>query len=262
MDFLAPVKRNNTDNIFKYTQDPNLPIYDRSQTFFNEIMGYDEIKENIYRTLLLKDKNINILLHGAASNGKTMFLNVVENKCYDTVFYDATASTSAGLIELLHEHRNSIKVLLIDEISELKRNDIDVLRGLLNSGRISKTLKSKRYDFKIGNLKVIATCNNIGKLSAPIRSRFQEYVMHEYNDTLFKSVFKFCLSRDGIVTNQILADKIADYMLYHNIRVIRKAVSLCRLVNEEIDTEQDIQRVIDNQINNSADFNNTNYNIN
>ncbi len=260
MDFLAPIKRNNTDNIFKYTQDPNIPIYDRAMKFFNPIMGYDQHKENIYRTLLLP-KNVNILLHGAASNGKTMFLNVIEDQCYDVVFYDATASTSAGLIEKLYEVRNSIKVLEIDEISELKKNDIDALRGLMNNGRVTKTLKTKRYDFRIPNLKIIATCNNISKLSPPIRSRFQEYKMNEYDNETFKKVFIFCLKRDCIIRNEILANKIADYMLYNNIRTIRKAVSLCRLINEDVDTEEDIQRVIDNQIQNSADYDNTNYNV-
>lgn len=261
MDFLAPIKKDGTENLFKHQQDASLPILERSQIFFRDIMGYDQHKENIYRALLIKNKNVNILLHGAASNGKTMFLNLVEKQCYDTVFYDATASSSAGLIQVLYEHRNSIKVLLIDEISELKKNDIDTLRGLLNNGRVSKTLKTLRYDFTIAKLKIIATCNNIGKLSNPIRTRFQEYIMNEYTDQDFKKILRFCLQRDNIITNETLADRIGDYLLYNGIRVIRKAVSICSLLNDN-DTNEDIKRVIDNQIENSADNNNTNYNLN
>ena len=85
-----------------------------------------------------------------------------------------------GLIQVLYENRSNIRLLLIDEISELKKNDIDALRGLMNNGRVSKTLKTLRYDFTIAKLKIIATCNNIGKLSNPIRTRFQEYVLNEY----------------------------------------------------------------------------------
>ena len=95
MDFLAPIKKDDTENLFKHQQDASLSILERSQIFFKNIMGYDQHKENIYRSLLLKNKNINILLHGAASNGKTMFLNEIEKQCYGVVFYDATASTSA-----------------------------------------------------------------------------------------------------------------------------------------------------------------------
>ncbi len=261
MDFLAPIKRDDTNNLFIYQQDTNLSIFERSQLFFKKIMGYDEHKENLYRALLLKNKNINILLHGAASNGKTIFLNEIERQCHDTIYYDATASSGAGLIQMLYDHRNSVKVLLIDEISELKRNDIDTLRSLLQSGRVSKTLKTLRYDFTIINLKIISTCNNISKLSVPIRTRFQEYLMPEYSDQDFKRILCFCLKRDGIIKNEELANKIGDYLLYNGIRVVRKGVSICSLINEEIDTQEDIKRVIDNQINNSADMNNTNFNI-
>ena len=261
MDFLAPIKRDDTTNLFKHYQDANLSIYDRSQVFFKNIMGYDQHKENIYRSLLLNNKNVNILLHGAASNGKTMFLSEIEKQCYDTVFYDATASSSAGLIQTLYENRNSIRVLLIDEISELKKNDIDTLRGLLNNGRISKTLKTLRYDFTIAKLKIIATCNNIGKLSNPIRTRFQEYIMNEYSDIDFKKILTFCLNRDNIISDPVMCEKIGDYFLYYGIRVIRKAVSICSLIQKD-DKPEDIKRVIDNQINNSADNNNTNYNLN
>ena len=110
-----------------------------------------------------------------------MICNIIEKNCYDVVYHDATSSTGAGLIESLYNNR-SAKVLIIDEISEMRKNDIEMLRGLLNSNRVTKTLRTLRYDFTLPHLKIIATTNNINKLSAPIKSRFQTYLLEPYND--------------------------------------------------------------------------------
>ena len=69
-----------------------------------------------------------------------MFLNEIEKQCYGVVFYDATASTSAGLIQVLYENRSNIRLLLIDEICELKKNDIDCFT-CLTMGEYQKHLK-------------------------------------------------------------------------------------------------------------------------
>lgn len=261
MRLLEPIKRQNLENLFVYQQDESLPIRERALLFFKDVLGNDDIKENIYRLLLKNDRRINALLHGPASTSKTMICNIIEKQTYDTIYYDATSSTGAGLIESLYNNR-SVKILIIDEISEMRKNDIEMLRGLLNSNRITKTLKTTRYDFTLPHLKIIATTNNISKLSIPIRSRFQEYLLTPYNDEQFKSILSFCLKRDNIITDPELADSIGSVMIHYNIRVIRKALSICNLIDQKVDTVEDIQRIIENVVNNSAADNNQNFNIN
>lgn len=102
-----------------------------------------------------------------------MFMKIIEDSMDDVFYYDASNSTSAGLFESLSENQEA-KILLIDEIGMLKRNDVDALRGLLNDGRVSKTLKKRHYDFTLKNIKVFATTNDLN-IPKPIRSRFIEY---------------------------------------------------------------------------------------
>lgn len=260
MRLLEPIRRQNLENLFIYQQDHTLSLRERALLFFKDVLGNDEIKENLYRILIKNDRRINVLLHGPASTSKTMLCNIIEKNCYDVIYHDATSSTGAGLIESLYNNR-SAKVLIIDEITEMRKTDIEMLRGLLNSNRITKTLRTLRYDFTLPHLKIIATCNNISKLSVPIRSRFQEYLLQPYNDEQFKQILTFCLKRDNIITDPELADSIGDVLLHYNIRIIRKALSICNLIDQENDTVEDIQRVIENIVYNSASDNNQNFNI-
>ena len=246
--------------LFKQPPDPNLSIKEQALKFFEDIIGNDDVKENIYRSLLRENLNQNILLVGAPSTSKTMFCKIIEDKCNNVIFYDASAgSTGAGLIEQLRRNRNT-KILIIDEITEMKKTDIEVTRGLLNDGRVSKTLKSEHIMFKLPNLKVFGTTNNPNKLSLPIKSRFQMYLIDSYDDDTFIKVLMFCLRKQNIIKNEKMAEELAYAMLKHDIRVVRTALSICALVDETRDTYNDIERIIMNYYTNDASQIDINYN--
>lgn len=250
---------NNSNQIFKYKQDLDKSVKERSVSFFSNVIGNEATKEQLYRALLREDRIINILLVGPPATSKTLLVKQIEDQCNNVIFYDAASgSTGAGLIEILRRNMNT-KILIIDEISEMRGKDLEVLRGLLNDGRVSKTLKSQLINFKMKNLKVFATTNNPTKLSLPLKSRFQMYIIPAYTDDEFKKVMKFCLLKQNIVNNEKLANELSYAMIKYDIKNIRTALSVCSLIHPE-DKHEDIKRVIENYLYNSAENININYN--
>lgn len=216
---------------------------EKAQTFFNKIYGYPEIKNNLFRALL-SEEQVNTLLVGSPAGGKSMFMKIIEDNMDDVYYYDASNSTSAGLIESLYLHQDS-KILLIDEIGMLKKNDMDGLRGLLNDGRILKTLKTKRYDFTLKNLKVFATTNDLD-ISKPVRSRFIEYHLPPYSNEEFVECVKFCL-KDKFIPET--AEIIATVLIANKLKDVRKAISISRYILKN-DTLEQIVNTIETMIKN------------
>lgn len=247
------------DSIFKYPQDLSKSIDERAELFFSDIIGQTAIKRQLYRALLRNNRLINILLIGAPANAKTLFMKCIERQCNGVIFYDAsTGSSGAGLIEILRLNPQ-VKILIIDELAELKRNDIEVLRGLANDGRVSKTLKKQFINFKIENLKIFGTTNNPTKLSKPIKSRFQIYLIPEYTDSEFMKVVKFCLKQQNIIKDDKLINELAYAMIYFNIKNIRNALACCSMIHEG-DNYETIKRTILEYIENDGSKCNTNFN--
>jgi Holliday junction DNA helicase RuvB len=246
-----------SNSIFKDVQDPNKPINDLALEFFSPVIGHDSIKRQLYRALRKEDSvQINILLGGASGTAKSLFMKIIRKKCNDVIFYDASAgSTGAGLIEVLRNNPNC-RIIIIDEIAELKTNDLKTLRGLLNDGEVSKTLKSVLINFTIKNPKIFCTTNNLKKINQdkPLRSRFQIYLIKDYNKDEFIKVLLFCLKNQNIIKNEKLALELCYAMVKFDIRNVRTALSICSLVHEDTDKHVDIKQIIKDYItNNGAD---------
>lgn len=250
----------NNNQIFRYKQDSeNKSILQRALTFFNNVIGNDAIKENLYRALLREDRIVNALLIGPPATSKSLLMKCIEDQCNNVIFYDAASgSTGAGLIEILRRNQNA-KILIIDEISEMRGKDLEVLRGLLNDGRVSKTLKSQLINFRMKNLKVFATSNNPTKLSLPLKSRFQIYLINPYSDAEFIDVMKFCLIKQNIITDKELANELAHAMIKYDIKNVRQALSVCSLISPE-DKHEDIKRIIEQYLMFNGAECNTNFN--
>ena len=212
-------------------------IEEKAQSFFSKIYGYDDIKNNLFRALV-SEEQINTLLVGSPAGGKSMFMKMIEENMDGVYYYDATNSSGAGLIESLYEHQDA-KIILIDEIGMLKKNDLDVLRGLLNDGRILKTLKKIRYDFTMKNIKVFATTNDL-ELSKPIRSRFMEYHLPPYSDLEYVSCVQFCL-KDKFLPET--SEIIAKVLIAHGMKDVRKAISVSRCILKNDTVEQIIKTI-------------------
>jgi replication-associated recombination protein RarA len=248
------------NTIFKEPQDETLPIRERALKFFSDVIGNDDIKEKIYRALLVKNRIVNIILIGPPATCKTELFKIVEKKCNGVIFFDAAAGSSdAGLIRKLENNKNA-NCLIIDEVTEMKGRGIEVLRGLLNDGRISKTLSSKFIDFKMSNIKIFMTTNNPKKLSQPIKSRCQIYYIDGYSDEEFIKVLTFCLIKQKIIKTEEMAKSISYAMQYYGIKNIRTALSIASMINVDIDTADDIKRLIESYIRDDGSNVETNFN--
>ena len=239
-DNLKKLMNKKTDSVF--TEIPKSEtIPEQSKEFFSKIYGLDSIKENIFRVLIAKEQ-VNVLLIGPPATSKTLFMMVIQERCNDVCYFDAANTSGAGLIEVLYNHQK-MKILIIDEIDKLKKNDLNSLLGLLNNGKIDKSLKNMNYNFSM-NCKIFATSNSNTKLSKPVRSRFQEYHLPEYSDDEFIEVVKFCL--DEKITS-ITAEIISKILLAHERKDVRAAISVSNLLQRD-DTMDDIARVIETWI--------------
>lgn len=236
-----------SNSIFKEKQDIDKPLNDLAIEFFKNVIGHDAIKRQLYRALRKEDTaQLNILLGGASGTAKSLFMKIIRKKCNDVIFYDASSGSSgAGLIEVLRNNPNS-RIIIIDEIAELKANDLKTLRGLLNDGEVSKTLKSDLINFTIKNPKIFCTTNNLKKINKdkPLRSRFQIYLIRDYTKEDFIKVLFFCLTKKGIIKDENLALELCYGMVKYEIRNIRTAESICNLVHEDIDKHVDIKQII------------------
>jgi DNA polymerase III delta prime subunit len=167
----------------------------------------------------------------------------IQEKCNDVRYFDASNVTSAGFLEVLYEHQKA-KVLIIDEVDKLKRNDLNSLLGLLNNARVIKTTKEKRYDFSM-NCKVFETSNSNVNLTKPLRSHYLEYHLPEYSDDDYINVVKFCAGEritDGT------AEILTNILLAHDGKDVRAAISISNLLQRG-DTQEDISVVVETWLN-------------
>lgn len=240
--------RLNRSSLLKEKYVSNSP-QEQASLFFSEICGMDGMKENLFRALT-SELQVNILLLGPPATSKTLFMSTILKKCNNVFYFDAANTTSAGLIEDLY-HDRSAKLVIIDEIDKLKRNDLNSLLGLLNDGRIVKVLKNTQYDFTLENVKVFATSNSLSSLSKPLRSRFQEYHLREYSDTEFLEVVCFCLQ------NKLPAEineMIGMILLEFGVKDVRTVIGLANLIKNN-DSREDVVRVVENWINHKMEGN-------
>jgi replication-associated recombination protein RarA len=229
-----------TLGIIKQDLSERFSTLDKSLALFHRIYGNNNLKENIYRSLISSNQ-VNILLIGPPATCKTLFMQIIQESCNDVIYFDATNTSGAGLIEVLYRNQNA-KVLIIDEIDKLKKNDLSCLLGLLNNGSVDKALKTIHYKFTM-HVKIFATSNSSTKLSKPVRSRFQEYILPEYSDDEYVNVVKFCLDKLPAETSEI----IAKVLLSHEKKDVRTALSIASLIQQN-DSMDDIARVIENYI--------------
>lgn len=244
-----------SNSIFKEKQDLTISINERAYKFFPEVIGHNAIKRQLYRALLKGDNaQINVLLGGASGTAKTLFCKIIRKKCNGVIFYDASSgSTGAGLIELLRNNPNC-RIIIIDEIAELRANDLKTLRGLLNDGEVSKTLKNIITNFTIKNPKIICTTNNLKKINSdvPLKKRFQIYLIKKYTNEEFIQILQFVLKSKGIIKNEKLALGLCHGMVKYGIDSMRTAESICQLIDEEHDKDTDINQIFKDYLSNDG----------
>lgn len=230
---------NKNNGVLKEAIDKKLSEPDQANIFFSKVYGLPREKENLYRAVT-GDKQVNILLVGPPATGKTILVEQIQEQCNDTIYFDASNTSGAGLIDALYTTQKA-KILIIDEIDKLRKNDQNCLLGLLNNGKVEKALKENKISFQM-NVKIFATSNSLTKLGKAILSRFQEYHFKEYSDEEFVKVVQFCLKGEFL---EQTSEIIAKVLIVNERKNVRSAISISRLLKKN-DTLEDITRVIEN----------------
>jgi len=65
------------------------------------------------------------------------------------------------------------------------------LLGFLQDGRVKRDQKNCQMDFKLEGVKVIATANELNRMSKPFQSRFMRFFLSKYTEQQFLDVSEY-----------------------------------------------------------------------
>jgi Holliday junction resolvasome RuvABC ATP-dependent DNA helicase subunit len=204
------------------------------EKFFNNIVGYPDIKKLLLKSVVSKEP-VNILLTGPPSSSKTVFLLEMLEGLDDTYFIDAVAVSGPGMMEYLFS--NNTKYLLIDEIDKMKKMDQAALLNVMETGILSETKLKGKTRQKSMKLWIFATSNYVGRLSRPLRSRFMELHLEEYSyEEFIEIVFRLLKKKYNL--NEDLCHKIG-YAVWNQMKSkdVRDAIKIAKLAKSSADVD-------------------------
>ena len=147
----------------------------QSEDFFNEIVGYVDIKKLLIRCI--QSDSMHVILDGPPASAKSLFLYEMQKNLEEAYFVDCTNASGPGLVDYLF--KNDVSYLLLDEVEKMSNSDQNVLLNLLETGILTST-KVKKTGSKRIDISVYATTNDIDAISKPFRSRFMEFSLPPY----------------------------------------------------------------------------------
>ena len=108
----------------------------------------------------------------------------------------------------------------------------------LESGRVKVDQQRKSYDFKIKDAKVFGTCNEVGRLSKPLQSRFRVLQLAPYTEEQFLRVAEKVLQKLQEETVHTIAAQI-----WSTSKDVRDVISLGKLIRRN-DGQAEIQAIL------------------
>ena len=208
--------------------------------FFPHIVGYSDIKRLFLKSIIARDP-VHLLLTGPPASSKTIFLLEILEGLNHSYFVDAVGTSGAGMVDYLFS--NDVDYLLIDEIDKMKKNDQAALLNVMETGILSETKLRGKTRQKRMKLCVFATSNQVERLSLPIRSRFMELHLEEYNYEEFVEISQRLLKNRYRLDTEI-AERIA-YLVWDRIKSkdIRDVLKIAKLINSlsDVDWLVDVQ---------------------
>jgi Holliday junction DNA helicase RuvB len=226
----------NVGQIFSKSRPRLKPTYNSyKQIPFDDILGYDDLKELLTKCLTIRD-SCNVLLSGPPASSKTVFLLSVQKEVANACFIDAANASGPGLVDYLFEHPDT-HIICIDELDKLKKSDQKALLNLLETGILSSTKVRKTRSIRMEGVKVFATSNDVDRLIGPLRSRFLEFELPEYTwETFLEITQKLLHKRYGL--DEITSTKIAEVVWSQlKTRDIRDALAIAKLTKSVEDIE-------------------------
>ena len=254
------MKKNDTD---KQPLEHSLDSFLRPK-LWSEYIGQEQVKKKLNILIrAAKDRNQmpeHVLLYGPAGLGKTTLAHIIGS------ILDVPIQTTSGpmveragdIISLASTLENG-GVLFIDEIHRLSKNIEEVLYPIMESGNISilvgKGPTAQSVRINLPPTIIIAATTQVGKISAPLRTRFSGGVMRlaPYSEENIADIVKQSAEKLNIAVTDDAAEEIArrargtprtanyllkrirDYAQIHGKKITRDVVC-AGLENQDIDT--------------------------
>lgn len=204
---------------------------------FNDIVGYDDVKELLLNALKNK-KRMAFLFVGPPASAKTMFLSDLLKLPY-SLFIVAYTTTQAGLRDIFISQKPLF--LAIDEIDKAKNDTLHILISVIDTGLVQKNIANQNIETYVDTL-ILASSNNYDKISPVLKSRFQMFSFKEYTREDLEKIGYNMLDKEEIPDNMktyiieqslnagIIQDprdflKIANVLHIYNTENIDKAIS-------------------------------------
>jgi Holliday junction DNA helicase RuvB len=209
--------------------------YSQRQSLFDEVIGFEDLKELLTKCLTVKD-SCNVLLSGPPASSKTLFLLAIQKEVPNACFIDAANASGPGLVDYLFEHLET-RIICIDELDKLKKSDQTTLLNLLETEILSSTKVKKTMSIRMECLKVFATSNDVDRLIGPLRSRFLELELPGYTWEDFLQISQRLLqNRHGL--DETTSAKIAQVVWSQlKTRDIRDVLAVAKLTKSSDDVE-------------------------
>lgn len=220
----------------------NPTVYELTNKFedvlFNSITGFSDIKKLLMRSILSKEP-IHIIMTGPPATSKTVFLLEMFRELSNAYFIDGTATSGPGIIDFLFSHPNT-KFLLVDEIEKLTKKDQTVLYNLMETGILTeiKSQKTKGFRQQKMNLKIFATCNELAKLTQPLKSRFLKLELPKYTWDEFLTITNNLIRKRYKHLDGQISKRIAE-IVWHDLKTkdIRDCLKISKLTYSIEDVE-------------------------
>ncbi len=199
---------------------------DRGAPDFEDIVGYDDVKQLISESLRLGVR-VHYLLLGPPGSAKTLFLLGVEGLAGSSYVLGSRMSRS-GLAGYLMDARP--RILLVDEVDKLPARDLAPLLSLAESGRVVELLNRKRSEAVLDTV-IFAAANSVKRIPAELLSRFQILEFPEYTRGEFIEVCKRVLVRhEGLSVLEAgqVAVRVLDELRSKDVRTAVRVARLAR----------------------------------
>jgi Holliday junction resolvasome RuvABC ATP-dependent DNA helicase subunit len=197
---------------------------------FNSIVGFADIKKFLMRCIISKEQ-VHILFTGPPATSKTVFLLEMFKELSNSYFIDSTSTSGVGIVDFLFSNPTT-KFLLIDEIDKLTKKDQTVLYNLMETGILTemKAEKTKGFRQQKMNIKIFATCNELTKLTQPLKSRFMKLELPEYTWEEFLTISTNLIKSRYKHLGERISTKIAE-VVWNDIHTkdIRDVLQIARL---------------------------------